>query len=305
MGLRSTGMFLLLLSVLRAGVQEKKVRAMVGSKVELGCLGPEGSSFNLSDLMVYWQVSGSKTVVAYYFPENSSAVHQDSRYRNRAHLSPAAMRQGDFSLHLFNVTPQDAQTFHCLVFCKATLEEVLKVVVTLHVAANYSMPVVSSPAVSSPGAVSQGSELTFTCTSTNGYPAPRVYWINRTDGSLLDKALQNSTVSLNARGLYDVVSVLTVPHSPHVDVGCCIENTLLHQTLTVGSQPESVVGVTDRITEHPASPAEERGASVLVILAVLCVVVAVAVGWVCRSRCPRGYTGAQVMTVLHQLPDRT
>lgn len=292
-------MFLLLLGVLRADVQDEKVRAMVGSKVALGCLGPEGSSFNLSDLMVYWQVSGSKTVVAYYFPENSSAVHQDSRYRNRAHLSPAAMKQGDFSLHLFNVTPQDAQTFHCLVFCKTTLEEVLKVVVTLHVAANYSMPVVSSP-----GAVPQGSELTFTCTSTNGYPAPRVYWINRTDSSLLDEALQNNTVSLNARGLYDVVSVLTVPHSPHVDVGCCIENALLRQNLTVGSQPESIVGVADRITEHPASPTEERGSSVLVILAVLCVVAAVAVGWVCRSRCPRGYAGAQVVTALHQLPDR-
>lgn len=73
------------------------------------------------------------------------------------------------------------------------------------------------------------------CTSTDGYPLPNVYWINRTDNSLLDKALQNSTVSLNARGLYDVVSVLRIRRTPNVNVGCCIENVLLHQNLTVAS----------------------------------------------------------------------
>lgn len=88
------------------------------------------------------------------------------------------------------------------------------------------MPVVSGP--------SQDEELVFTCTSTNGYPWPKVYWINKTDNSLLDDALQNSTVSLNARGLYNVVSVLRIGRSPPVDVGCCIENVLLHQNLTSG-----------------------------------------------------------------------
>lgn len=100
--------------------------------------------------------------------------------------------------------------------------------------ANYSMPVVSGP--------SQDEELTFTCTSTNGYPRPNVYWINRTDGSLLDGALQSSTVSLNARGLYDVVSVLRIGRAPSVNVGCCIENVLLHQNLT-SNQPGKAAGL--------------------------------------------------------------
>lgn len=93
-------------------------------------------------------------------------------------------------------------------------------------AANYSMPVVSGP--------SQDEELVFTCTSTDGYPRPNVYWINKTDNSLLDDALQNSTVSLNARGLYNVVSVLRIGRTSTIDVGCCIENVLLHQNLTSG-----------------------------------------------------------------------
>lgn len=101
-------------------------------------------------------------------------------------------------------------------------------------AANYSMPVVSAPT-----AAPQDEELTFTCTSTDGYPRPNVYWINRTDNSLLGEALQNSTVSLNARGLYDVVSVLRIRRTPHLNVGCCIENVLLHQNLTVSSQKGS------------------------------------------------------------------
>lgn len=92
------------------------------------------------------------------------------------------------------------------------------------------------PVVSAPTAAPQDEELTFTCTSKDGYPRPNVYWINRTDNSLLDEALQNSTVSLNARGLYDVVSVLRIRRTPHVNVGCCIENVLLHQNLTVSSQ---------------------------------------------------------------------
>ena len=49
------------------------------------------------------------------------------------------------------------------------------------------------PVVRAPSGPSENEELTFTCTSVNGYPRPNVYWIN---------------------------------------VGCCIENVLLHQNLT-------------------------------------------------------------------------
>lgn len=131
-------------------------------------------------------------------------------------------------------------------------------------AANYSMPVVSTPRDTP-----QGQELTFTCTSTDGYPRPKVYWINRTDNSLLDKALQNSTVTLNARGLYDVVSVLRIRRTPNVDVGCCIENVLLLQNLTVSSQrdegkvPGPGCGQCEAVArgDRRASPAEDRVAA--------------------------------------------
>ncbi|XP_075855383.1 ICOS ligand isoform X1 [Microcebus murinus] len=284
----------LLLSSLQAGVayiQEKEVRAMVGSNVELGCVSPEEGSFDLNDLFVYWQISERNTVVTYYLPQNSSTTHVDSHYRSRAWLSLDSMRRGDFSLHLFNVTPQDGQKFHCLVFRKSLeMKQVLQTVVTLHVAANYSMPVVSTPS----GPLQD--ELTFTCTSTNGYPRPNVYWINKTDNSLLDAALQNSTVSLNDRGLYDVVSVLRIGWTPNVNVGCCIENVLLHQNLTVSSQAEAFTGTQDKIIEKSGLTPQEQTTIFYVVAGCVAVAVAVvAAGWMCwKKRCPQGhYAGAQ------------
>ncbi|XP_048202108.1 ICOS ligand isoform X2 [Perognathus longimembris pacificus] len=226
----SPGLFLLLLSGLQAGAPESHVRALVGSSVRLGCVFPGGSSFDLNDLFVYWQISGSGTVVAYYLSRNDSEDHVDGRYRSRAHLSLDSMRRGDFSLLLRDVSPDDAQKFSCLVFRKSLeMERILGMEIRLHVAANFSVPVVSSP--------TRGRELTFTCTSTDGYPRPNVYWINKTDNSVLAGAPQNHTVSVNARGLYDVVSVLTLPLCPGVDVGCCVENALLSQNLTGSSRP--------------------------------------------------------------------
>ncbi|XP_005657223.1 ICOS ligand isoform X1 [Sus scrofa] len=297
MRLRSPRLLLLLFCGLRAVVavsQEREVRAMVGSDVRLACVSLEEGSFDLNDVFVYWQISepgkaNAKSVVTYYLPENSSAGHSDNHYRDRAWLSLDSMRQGDFSLHLHNVTPQDEQKFNCLVFRKSLeLRKILDVVVSLHVAANYSMPVVSGP--------SQDEELTFTCTSTNGYPRPNVYWINRTDGSLLDGALQSSTVSLNARGLYDVVSVLRIGRAPSVNVGCCIENVLLHQNLT-SNQPEMFTGDKKSVPDGPAHDTLEAGSrpvlSVLGVLA-MAVVVAVVTGWLCRNRCPhRSHTDAR------------
>lgn len=310
MKLRSAGLLLLLLSGLQADGQEKEVRAMVGSDVELSCIHTEEKSFDLSELYVYWQITDTSSkpeTVTYYLPGNGSVGHHNNRYKDRAQMSLDSMQQGNFSLHLYNITPQDEQKYYCLVFRKFT-EQILNVEVMLHVAANYSMPVVSAPT-----AAPQDEELTFTCTSKDGYPRPNVYWINRTDNSLLDEALQNSTVSLNARGLYDVVSVLRIRRTPHVNVGCCIENVLLHQNLTVSSQKggEPIPGPTGSSPETPGDAEAGRSRTVVAAIALLLtVVVAASAGWWCRSRCPRrprrpcrGYAGAEAARPELGLPD--
>lgn len=112
--------------------------------------------------------------------------------------------------------------------------------------ANFSTPVVSTSGPSTPG-----QELTFVCNSTNGYPEPKLYWINRTDNSPINGSLQNSTVSLNERGLYDVVSILRIPWTPHVDVSCWVENVVLHQNLTSISQAGEAQAGAQGLKEHP------------------------------------------------------
>lgn len=113
-------------------------------------------------------------------------------------------------------------------------------------AANFSTPVIST---SGPATRDQG--LTLTCISRNGYPKPNLYWINRTDNSLIDEALQNNTVSLNEWGLYDVISTLTVPWVAHVNVSCSIENVVLHQNLTSVSQAGEAQAGVQGLSGHP------------------------------------------------------
>ncbi|XP_024415710.1 ICOS ligand isoform X2 [Desmodus rotundus] len=306
MALRSAVLLLLLLSGLRADTQENEVRAMVGSDVKLSCIHTREESFDLNELYVYWQISvtGKPKIVTYYLSGNSSVGHDNNQYKDRAQMSLDSMKLGDFSLRLYNITPQDEQEFNCLVF--RNLEKIVDTVVTLHVAANYSMPVVRAPP-STP----QDEELTFMCTSTDGYPEPKVYWINKTDNSLLDEALQNSTVFLNPRGLYNVVSVLRIRRVPNVNVGCCIENALLHQNLTVSSQAALTSEINARTPEsfndtlkNPSDSFPQKTGTVLTVLIVLGVAAAVVVFLGCRSRCPRwNYTGAQASRPELELTD--
>ncbi|XP_006256322.1 ICOS ligand isoform X1 [Rattus norvegicus] len=289
------GLFLLLFCSLCVEAEVKEVNAMVGSDVELRCVYPRRSHFSLDDLYVYWQiVDEAKTVVTYYLPSanESSTIHVSNSYKNRAHLSPDLMKEGDFSLHLQNVTPQDTQEFKCLVFRMSTvLGKALEEVVRLRVAANFSTPVISTSGSSDPG-----QERTFTCMSKNGYPEPNLYWINRTDNTLIDETLQNNTVYLNELGLYDVVSTLRIPWTPHVDVICCVENVALHQNITSISRADSFTGSMN--TERPQEIHREATKVLFYVLAALLAVVVVIfiiVLYRCRRRPCQSYTGPRAV----------
>lgn len=290
----SLGLFLLLFSSLCVEADVKEVNAMVGSDVELRCVYPRRSHFSLDDLYVYWQiVDKAKTVVTYYLPSanESSTIHVSNSYKNRAHLSPDLMKEGDFSLHLQNVTPQDTQEFKCLVFTMSTvLGKALEEVVRLRVAANFSTPVISTSGSSDPG-----QERTFTCMSKNGYPKPNLYWINRTDNTLIDETLQNNTVYLNKLGLYDVVSTLRIPWTPRVDVICCVENVALHQNITSISRADSFTGSMN--TERPQEIHREDTKVLFSVLAALLavVVIFIIVLYRCRRRPCQSYTGPRAV----------
>ncbi|XP_029397895.1 ICOS ligand [Mus pahari] len=297
--LSGLGLFLVLFSSLRAETEVKEIHAMVGSDVELGCIDPHKRHFNLSGLYVYWQIENLKAAVTYYLPYKSPGIDVNSSYKNRGHLSLDCMKQGDFSLYLKNVTPQDTQEFTCRVFMNTATElvKILEEVVRLRVAANFSTPVISTSGSSDPG-----QELTYTCMSKNGYPKPNLYWINTTDNSLIDTALQNNTVYLNEWGLYDVISTLRLPWTSGRDVLCCVENVALHQNITSISQAESFTG--NMNTTNPQETHNKGIKVLLAVLAVLLVAVAVVSFIKYRHRHPhRSYTGPR--TVELELTDES
>lgn len=91
--------------------------------------------------------------------------------------------------------------------------------------ANYSAPVLTH--------IPSGEETTFNCTSSHGYPQPKVYWVNHTDISLLNSTQQYTRAP---DGTITVFSTLTVKAATAIKLECTIENEQLHQNLTATSK---------------------------------------------------------------------
>ncbi|XP_043853548.1 ICOS ligand-like isoform X2 [Dromiciops gliroides] len=226
MPLKSIGIFLLL-GWLRAAIMEE-VHGIVGGDVDLSCISPEEKHFNLDKILVYWQTKHPPLVsLKAYIPGDDTSQYVNAKYQNRTSLSLEKMERGDFTLHLSNITTGDEQEYECHVLDKSNTERLFASTVHLHVAANYSVPKVTEE--------TNNEEVTFTCTSYNGFPKPKVYWVNKTDNSLLNQSLQNDTFTTNEKGLFNVSSVLKIAWTPNISIECCIENVNLQQNLTVQS----------------------------------------------------------------------
>lgn len=92
--------------------------------------------------------------------------------------------------------------------------------------ASYSQPILSGPVTNSDST----GEVTFSCSSDNGYPEPNVYWINRTDNSrLLPSEL---SITLHVDGTYSVLSTLKVKATSDMQIECFIENKRLQENIS-------------------------------------------------------------------------
>ncbi|XP_074070228.1 ICOS ligand-like isoform X2 [Macrotis lagotis] len=223
-----TGYFLLLLGYLRAAKSEE-VHGIVGGNVDLRCIRPGKKHFDLNEICVYWQTRNEPIVpLNSYIPGDDTSNYVDFKYKNRTSLTLEKMEQGDYSLHLSNITIGDELEYECIVINKSSTDRLFTSIINLHVAANYSVPIVSDE-------TNNNKEATFSCTSHNGFPKPKVYWVNKTDNSLLNQSLQNDTFTINEKGLFSVSSVLKIAWTPNISIECCIENVNLQQNLTVQS----------------------------------------------------------------------
>ncbi|XP_020851647.1 ICOS ligand-like isoform X3 [Phascolarctos cinereus] len=272
----------------------EEVHGMVGGNVDLSCISPERKHFDLNKTLVYWQTKNN-VLLNSYIPGEDTSKYIHLKYQNRTSLTLEKMEKGDFSLHLSNITIEDELEFACIVVNKSNTEFFFTSIVNLRVAANYSVPIVDDK--------TNNTEVIFTCTSHNGFPKPKVYWVNKTDNSLLNQSLQNDTFTTNEKGLFSVSSVLKITWTPNISIECCIENVNLQQNLTVQSSFLLSPGgnfIRQTITTPPnqLKPPEKTTNTVFFTIFGILLVILLIVGIGSRKLCKKkhrygDYTGPQ------------
>ncbi|NWV04862.1 ICOSL protein, partial [Ptilonorhynchus violaceus] len=228
----SYGFLLLLLHILRAVValEKKSIISKLGDNATLSCIYNR-RDLQLKNLRVYWQIAddshqGRCSVVHALIAGQDNNSNQCIHFKDRTQLFWDRLETGDFSLLLLNVSQSDGHTYKCVVQEKKEYTKVIhQAEVVLHLAASYSQPILSGPIRNS-----TEEEVTFSCRSGNGYPKPKVYWINKVNNSRLDPS--ELKFSRHDDGTFSVFSTLKVKATSNMQIECSIENEMLQENLS-------------------------------------------------------------------------
>ncbi|NXB40334.1 ICOSL protein, partial [Eulacestoma nigropectus] len=280
------GFLLLLLHVLKAviALEKKNIISKLGDNATLSCIYNE-RDLQLKNLRVYWQIAdddaGKCSVVHALISGQDNNSNQCIHFKDRTQLFWDRLENGDFSLLLLNVSQSDRHTYKCVVQEKTEYTQVIhQAEVVLSLAASYSQPILSGPIRNSS---STGEEVTFSCRSGNGYPSPKVHWINKVNNSyLLPSKLE---ITPHSDGTFSVFSTLKVKATSNMQIECSIENEMLQENLSAnytqqkrsnGSGTES-----DKNLEKKGRGAQAAGIIAIVILIGL---LTVSICWLWRRR---------------------
>lgn len=102
-------------AVMEVHVPEQPVVALHGRDVTLDCSFISSSSFNLSDLTVFWQLTDTKRSVHSYREGRDQLADQAERFANRTSLFPDRLGSGNASLLLSRVVVADEGSYTCFV----------------------------------------------------------------------------------------------------------------------------------------------------------------------------------------------
>ncbi|NXI54655.1 ICOSL protein, partial [Chloroceryle aenea] len=281
----SYGFLLLLLHILRAviALEENTIISKLGDNATLSCMY-QGREWNLKNLRVYWQIADDQeecSVVHALISGQDNESEQCVHFKNRTRLFWDRLESGDFSLLLLNVSQSDEHTYKCVVLQKTEYTKVVhQAKVVLSLAASYSQPILSGPIRNSD---SSGEEVTFNCKSSNGYPEPNVYWINKTDDSLLHPL--ELKITPHADGTYSIFSTLRVKATSNMQIECSIENKILQENLSANytqqkqSNDSSIESYKNR--QKKGQGAQAAGiVSIVILMGILAVVTC----WLWRRR---------------------
>ncbi|XP_067398980.1 CD276 antigen-like [Emydura macquarii macquarii] len=94
------------------------ITARFGGDVTLSCLFPTQPGLDLQHLTLTWQKerAGAEALVVHsYYYGREQLARQAEAYRNRTWLDPEGLAQGNASLTLRGVRPQDEGVYRCYV----------------------------------------------------------------------------------------------------------------------------------------------------------------------------------------------
>ncbi|XP_043916035.1 CD276 antigen-like [Protopterus annectens] len=195
----------------------KVLTVVHGQTVVLGCIFAADGNSSTEQIIVTWQ-RGTEVVHSYYY-DKDQLDKQDLHFANRTSLYPAQFKNGNASLKLEGVHPEDAGTYKCYV---SNLQGSDFATVVLKTAAYYTEPHLLIKA--------QKTSVTFVMES-EGYPIADFSW-HRGEDFLTDIGTGNFS-SVNDRGLLTVKSVLEVKDLSLLhNYTFVLRNEILNQTLT-------------------------------------------------------------------------
>ncbi|XP_041840503.1 CD276 antigen isoform X2 [Melanotaenia boesemani] len=252
------------MALMELQVPEQPVVALHGSDVTLNCTFSHASSFNLSDLSIFWQLTDTKRSVHGYWDGQDQLADQAESFTNRTRLFPSQLSLGNASLLLSRVVVADEGSYTCFV----RVEDYGSAALFLQVAAPYTKPVLTVEPESN---LRPGDEVALTCVAYGGYPEGDVIWQDGSGRNLTD----NITTSMvaNEKGLFSMTSVLTVVLEPNSTYSCRLINALL------GEEGYAFVTITGQNIAFPPV-----ALWVTVGLAVCLLVLLIALAAVCRRK---------------------
>ncbi|NWV47634.1 ICOSL protein, partial [Daphoenositta chrysoptera] len=278
------GFSLLLLHILKAviALEKKNIISKLGDNATLSCIYNK-RDLQLKNLRVYWQIAdddpGKCSVVHALISGQDNNSNQCIRFKDRTQLFWDRLENGDFSLLLLNVSQSDRHTYKCVIQEKTEYPQVIhQAEVVLSLAASYSQPILSGPIRNSS---STGDEVTFSCRSGNGYPSPKVYWVNKVNNSLLLPSQLN--ITRHNDGTYSVFSTLKVKATSNMEIECSIENEMLQENLSANyTQQKRSNGTED--DKNPEKKGRGAQAAGIIAIVILIGLLTVLICWLWRRR---------------------
>ncbi|XP_039770374.1 HERV-H LTR-associating protein 2 [Ornithorhynchus anatinus] len=191
-----------------------------------------------SFLVIHWRVGAEEKVVHSYYRDQDQLSRQDSQYRNRTALFHSEIHQGNASLRLHRLRPEDAGIYFCYA---ASIDGKVEEEVELIFAAFFT------PAMEY---TKQENSSLLTCRASVIYPHVEWTWSGASETKNLKEGKSGD--------LYFIESQQTVADSSSL-TWCSIQNSLLRRTWKgTWTRAEPLVGNEGEEVSFPSLCAKEK-----------------------------------------------